>query len=153
MSWVCPECHIDYGNDRGIGICSCHIIRGYKVNLIWEDNTMANTIKFTGHRERFANQRKGRLLSADLQIVKEMSEELKAHVGEPFPRGSAIRCVYIGEKGIPFVELRNYGSTALLRLRKSIGMEFEIEWPDTEAKQVPLDFNGGTAQTRSTENQ
>ena len=91
---------------------------------------MSNTIKFNGNTTRFAGQRKGILLSADLQLIKELSEELKVHVGEDcIPRGSAIRCVYVGEKGIPFTELRNYGSATLHKLKKSIGQEFLIDAP------------------------
>lgn len=94
---------------------------------------MINEIKYTGNQDRFAGQVTGKLLSAELQIVKEMSKELLEHIGEgAIPRGSAIRCVYVGEKGIPFVELRNYGCSALSRLKNMIGQSFTIDRPMNE---------------------
>jgi hypothetical protein len=124
MSWHCPKCKINYGQNFGNGTCP-----GCNTELKEED-IMANTIKFTGNKDRFAGQKKGILLSADLKIVKEMSDELKSNVGEDcIPRGSSILCVYVGEKGIPFVELRNYGSATLHKLKKSIGQEFEVDMP------------------------
>jgi hypothetical protein len=101
---------------------------------------MANVIKYAGNTDRFAGQKNCTLLSAELQIVKEIKPELKEHIGGELPRGSAIRCVFIGEKGIPFVELRGYGCAALSRLKNSIGQMFEIDIPETEARPVELEL-------------
>ena len=138
MSWHCPECNITY-HDRGTGVCSCYIIRGYKVHLIWEDDEMAIKIKYTGNLERFRGQKTGKLLYAELAIVKELSDEFKSEIGEPIPRGSAILCVYMGERNYPFIELKNYGSATLSKLQKSIGQIFEIDCP-ADAKPINLDF-------------
>lgn len=77
---------------------------------------MVNKIKFKGNTERFAGQSSAILLSAELGIVKTLSPELKAHVGESIiPRGSCIIAIYKGNQGIPFADIRNYGSASLLR--------------------------------------
>ena len=130
MSFYCPECQFE---SVTTGLCPCSDFKDHVVHLIEKvDPEMANVIKYTGNTERFAGQKKGTLLSSELQIVKEMSTQLKEHVGiDSIPRGSAIRCVFIGENGIPFVELRNYGSAALHRLKGNIGQEYVIDIPAT----------------------
>lgn len=138
--WFCPEC--GFGFLTG-GQCPCSDSKGRTIKLIeTEEEAMSNKIKFMGNTDRFCGQRKGTLLSAGLQIVKEISPELRAHVGDDsIPRGSAIRCVYIGEKGIPFVELRNYGSASLLKLQSSIGQEFTVDCPVVENRLLNLILN------------
>ena len=137
--WICPVCK--FVSPTG-GACPCSVnYDGAEIILnYFEDDRMANTIKYTGNLDRFAGQRTGKLLSAELQIVKDIKQELKDHIGGDLPRGSSILCVYLGEKGIPFAELRNYGSSALSRLKKSVGQVFEIDVPITAVKQVELDY-------------
>ena len=97
---------------------------------------MKKIIKYTGNTDRFAGQRTAILLRAELQIVKEMSDELKRHVGnDAIPRGSAILCTYIGDKGIAFSELINYGCHALSRLKKMIGQSFSIDVSPNEQQE------------------
>jgi hypothetical protein len=100
---------------------------------------MATKIKYSGNLERFRGQKTGKLLYAKLAIVKELSDEFKAEIGEPIPRGSAILCVYMGEKNYPFIELKNYGSATLSKLQKSIGQIFEIDCP-ADAQPVALEL-------------
>jgi hypothetical protein len=86
-----------------------------------------NTIEYTGNTERFANQKHATLLSVELQIVKEISCELITHIGNSaIPRGSAILCVFLGDKGVPFAVLKNYGATSMSRLKSLIGDTFAI---------------------------
>lgn len=138
MAWICPKCKQKFLG-RGNGLCLCSDTELQEI----EEEDMSNTIKWAGNTERFAGQRRAVLLSAELQIVREIAPELISHIGGETPRGSAILCIYRGEKGIPFAELRNYGSAALLRLKKSVGQAFEIDVPQTEAKQVELDYGAG----------
>ena len=138
--WICPVCK--FVSPTG-GACPCSVKYDCEIALnYFEEEKMANTIKYTGNIERFAGQRTGKLLSAELQIVKDIKPELREYMGGDLPRGSSILCVYQGEKGIPFVELRNYGSAALSRLKKAVGQAFEIDCPVTESEPIPLNFEG-----------
>lgn len=133
MSWICPECKIVLPSG---GLCPCSDEKGREVYLVEQEEDMANVIKYVGNTDRFQGQTKGVLLSAELQIVKEVKQELRDHVGEDaLPRGSAILCVFQGDKGIPFVELRNYGSASLSKLKKAIGQVFEIDVPAKEKQE------------------
>lgn len=87
---------------------------------------MSNTIKAAGNIERFSDQKTARLLSAEIQLVCRVSPKLRDHVGGELPRGTAIKTVFDGDQGIPFVDLRNYGSATLARLQSQIGQTFEI---------------------------
>lgn len=133
MSWICPECKIVL---RSGGLCPCSDLKDRPVYLVEQEEEMKNVIRWTGNTERFKGQTKGVLLSAELQIVKEIKQELRDHVGEDaLPRGSAILCVFQGDKGIPFVELRNYGSASLSKLKKAVGQVFEIDVPAKEKQE------------------
>lgn len=100
---------------------------------------MADAIKYTGDKSRFMGQKTGVLLESRLEIVKEMSPELKKHLGlNDLPRGSAILCIYIGEKGVPFAELKNYGSATLSRLKKKKGERLLLDIPEAIQEKTQL---------------
>ncbi len=144
MSWVCPECKINYGEHRGRGICSCYEIRGYTVKLIWEDDTMANTIEYTGNKSRFAGQKKARLLNVEVVVAKQMSAEIREHVGKDIPLNSVrqyLLCHYTGEKGVPYADVLSYGGARLLKLQKAVGTWFDVDCPD-DAEPIQVNFSG-----------
>lgn len=140
----CPE------QDCGItlpigGKCPCSYIKGREVLLVEiEEETMANTIKFEGNTARFACQKKGRLVHVDIMPIKEISPELLELVGmeKPTTNRTASICTFVGEKGIPFTEIRNYGASLITKLKAEIGHEFAIDCPVTEIKVEKLNFEG-----------
>lgn len=105
---------------------------------------MASTIKYEGNLNRFAGQKKGRLVHVDIMPIKEISPELLELVGmeKPTTNRTASICTFVGEKGIPFVEVRNYGASLITKLKAEIGHDFAIDCPTTETKPVKLNFEG-----------
>ena len=89
-----------------------------------------NLIKYIGNTERFAEQSTGVLVAVESKVVKTLKPEMSKYLGSDIiPRGTCIICIYQGDKGIPFADVRPYGSTALLRLKKAIGQTFVIDTP------------------------
>ena len=101
---------------------------------------MKSTIKHEGNVDRFYGQKKAILVHVEAIPFKEISGELLTHLGleRPHTNRMVMVCTFRGDKGIPFVELRNNGSTMLMQMKKAIGQAFEIDYPVTDVKQEEL---------------
>jgi hypothetical protein len=84
-------------------------------------------IPYKGDPSRFAGQGSARLLSAESAVAKAITEALKRHYGGDLPRGHCIVCVYLGNLGVPFVDIGKYTITTLDKLRTAIGQSYDIE--------------------------
>lgn len=141
----CPE------QDCGItlpigGKCPCSYIKNRDVFLIEiEEESMANTIKYEGNLSRFAGQKKGKLVHVEPMPIKEVSHELLELIGmeKPVNNKMVACCTFVGEKGIPFTEIRKHGSSLITKLKAEIGHEFIIDRPETGYKVEQLNFEGG----------
>lgn len=92
------------------------------------------TIPCTGNTVRFADQKTARLVDVSICIVKDLAPEWIVTVlgQDKQPKGTCLVLSYVGDKGIPFACIRNYGSASYRSLRKKIGQEYEIEQPVVE---------------------
>lgn len=92
------------------------------------------TIKQTGNISRFFGQKTAQLVDVHSKLVKKVSDELKDYTGYTFPRkGTCIVATFIGDKGIPFTEIRPYSAASLLSLEKKLKNEvFLIDRPVKE---------------------
>lgn len=100
-------------------------------------------IEYTGNLERFSNQKSGQLVSVADPIAKTIHPMLLKHVGKDINTASVkkqIVLTFIGENGIPFVDIINYGGGRLLKLKAAIGQWFEIDSPVKE-EQVNLELS------------
>lgn len=95
----------------------------------------ANIIECSGNLFRFYDQKKAKLVDVQQVIAKTISTELREHVGKNIPAKSVrsfIVCTFIGDLGLPFVDIVGFGGYRLLKLRESIGQTFEIDYPPSE---------------------
>jgi hypothetical protein len=141
--WICPVCK--FVSPAG-GACPCSVKYDCEIILNHyqdQEKKMATAIEYTGNIERFAGQKKARLVSVEAPIAKTITSELRAHIGKDLPENSVrqfLLCHYIGEKGIAFADVIGYGGGRKLKLEKAIGTWFEIDVPVTAVKQVELDY-------------
>ena len=135
MTWQCPECK--FVSSSG-GLCPCSDYKSYTVTLVQvEDDDMVNgnIIKPTGDLSRYAGQKTAKLLYVAPVAKKSMHKDAIAQIGgeEYVPNGTCLYCIFIGDKSIAFIDVRNYGSAAWRRMEKLVGHDFIIEWPMADA--------------------
>ena len=87
-------------------------------------------IPFRGNTARFSGQSSAQLVSVRDAVSKNLPEAMRQYFGADFPRGHCLLCVYIGNLGIPFVDIQKYTITTFDKLRASTGQTFEIDAPE-----------------------
>jgi hypothetical protein len=102
----------------------------------------ANKIELSGNTSRYNGQKTAILVHVSSVIAKKIHLDLYIHVGKDLNLMSVRRylvCTFIGENGIPFVDIVSYGGSKEIRLRCSIGELFSIDCPAVE-KQTELEL-------------
>lgn len=102
---------------------------------------MAYKINYDGNTGRFHGQRAGKLIDIDVKLAKNIDTEVLASTGKNVPVNSVrqfIVLTFIGDRGIPFQDIINYGGARLEALKKDLGKWFEIDSPTVDAKPLEL---------------
>jgi hypothetical protein len=98
-----------------------------------------NIIKIGSILSNMHEQKTAQLIRVSILRTRDLSEYfVNLFNGQELPRGTCIQCIYIGDKNIPFSEIKRYGSASWRNLEKRIGEQFEIEQPNTGDQQLEL---------------
>lgn len=99
-----------------------------------------NVIKRDAILSWYFEQKTANLVSVHILRTRDLSPYFKGlFVNRILPNGTCIHCIYVGDKHIPFSEIKRYGSATWRALESKLNQVFEIE-QEPDAKQESLEL-------------
>lgn len=141
MRYRCPICSFEF---IGGGFCPSpyHVATMMEELPEQEDNREMKSIEYKGNLHRFGGQKTAQLLAVQQIASKEIDPMTISHVGREIDtKGvrSYLLLTFVGNRGIAFQDILNFGTARQLSLKADIGTWFPIDSPATE-EQVEIEL-------------